>query len=177
MTGILVTTRLRGLPLSEADFDELYALHRDERVLAAFGAEPDTAKDTRAFLYRKLAHWREHGFGIWMFRDPGGAFVGRAGIHRWTLEGEDEVELGYIVRSELWSQGYATEIGAAVVNHALSVLRLPTLVGFTRPENARSRRVLEKLGFIYERTFVAHDEESVLYRRRRDDLPLSTNFD
>ena len=45
------------------------------------------------------------------------------------------------------------------------------------PENAPSRRVLEKLGFIYERTFVAHDEESVLYRRRRDDLPLSTNFD
>jgi hypothetical protein len=32
----LVTPRLRGLPLSEADFDDLHAL-LDERVLAAFG--------------------------------------------------------------------------------------------------------------------------------------------
>jgi RimJ/RimL family protein N-acetyltransferase len=161
----LVTPRLRGLPLSEGDFDDLYALHRDERVLAAFGAEPGSAEETRTFLDRRLAHWREHGFGIWIFRGPHGAFVGRCGIHRWSLDGQEEVELGYIVRSELWSQGFATEIGAAVVNHAFSVLRLPALVGFTRPDNVRSRRVLEKLGFAYERTFVAHDEEAVLYRR------------
>jgi RimJ/RimL family protein N-acetyltransferase len=32
----------------------------------------------------------------------------------------------------------------------------------------RSRRVLEKLGFRYERTFVADGEESVLYRRHSD---------
>jgi ribosomal-protein-alanine N-acetyltransferase len=164
----LVTPRLRGLPLSEADFDDLHAL-LDERVLAAFGvADLVTPEDTREFLDRKLAHWREHGFGIWVFRDAVGAFVGRCGIHRWALDGRDEVELGYIVRSELWSQGYATEIGAAVVNHAFSVLRLPALVGFTRPENVRSRRVLEKLGFRYERTFVADGEESVLYRRHSD---------
>ena len=134
-------------------------------MLAAFGADPLTADETRAFLDRKLAHWRENGFGIWMFRDPAGAFVARCGIHRWALDGQDEVELGFIVRSEMWSRGFATEIGEAVVNYASSTLRLPPLVGFTRPENARSRRVLEKLGFVYERTFVAHDEESVLYRR------------
>ena len=134
-------------------------------MLAAFGADPDTPAETRAFLDRKLAHWREHGFGIWMFRDPHGAFVGRCGIHRWELDGQHEVEIGYIVRSELWSQGYATEIGAAVVKHAFSVLRLRALVGFTQPENVRSRRVLEKLGFTYERTFGAHGDESVLYRR------------
>jgi RimJ/RimL family protein N-acetyltransferase len=76
---VIVTPRLRGLPLAETDFDDLYALHRDERVLAAFGADPSTAEETREFLDQKLGHWREHGFGIWMFRDPGGAFVGRCG--------------------------------------------------------------------------------------------------
>jgi RimJ/RimL family protein N-acetyltransferase len=162
----LVTARLRGLPLSQADFDDLYALHRDERVLAAFDAEPSSAAETQEFLDRKLAHWSEHGFGIWMFRDLAGAFVGRCGIHRWTLDGQPEVELGYIVRSELWSLGYATEIAAAVVSHAFSVLALPELVGFTRLDNPRSRRVLEKLGFLYERTFLAAGKESVLYRRR-----------
>ena len=167
--SVLMTTRLRGLPLSETDFADLYDLTRDERVLAAFGAEPGTAaedaREAHEFLDRKLAHWRQHGFGIWMFRDHDGAFVGRCGIHHWTLDGSEEVELGYIVRPELWRSGYATEMGAAVVAHAFSALRLPALVGFTRPDNLPSRRVLEKLAFEYERTFVSHGEESVLYRR------------
>jgi RimJ/RimL family protein N-acetyltransferase len=161
----LATSRLRGRPLAESDYDDLHALHRDRSVLAWFGAEPDAPTETSAFLERKLAHWREHGFGIWMFRDDEGAFVGRCGIHRWSLDGQAEVELGYIVRSELWSQGYATEMGAAVAEHAFSALGLPELVGFTRPDNLASRRVLEKLAFDFERTFVAHGEESVLYRR------------
>jgi RimJ/RimL family protein N-acetyltransferase len=170
----LATPRLRGRPLAESDFDDLHALHRDRRVLAWFGAEPDTAAETRAFLDRKVAHWLEHGFGIWMFRDPGGAFVGRCGIHRWSLDGEEEVELGYIVRSELWSRGYATEMGVAVVEHASSVLGLAALVGFTRPDNCASRRVLEKLGFDLERTFVAHGEESLLYRRVHAGRPAAS---
>ncbi|MFN2467634.1 MAG: GNAT family N-acetyltransferase [Gaiellaceae bacterium] len=148
---MIVTPRLRGLPLAETDFDDLHALHRDDRVLAAFGAGPASAAETRAFLVRKLEHWREHGFGIWMFRDPAGEFVGRCGIHRWALAGRAEVELGYIARSEAWSQGYATEMGTGVVRHAFSELGLRALVGFTRADNVPSRRVLEKLAFAYER--------------------------
>ena len=163
----ILTPRLCGLPLSQSDFEDLYALHRDSKVLEAFGADPSTPEDVQEFLDRKLAHWCENGFGIWMFRDPAGEFVGRCGIHRWTFEERGEVELGYIVRSELWSQGYATEMGMAVVEHAFGVLRLPGLVGFTKTENGRSRRVLEKLGFAFERTFVADGAESVLYRRDR----------
>ena len=158
------TSRLRGEPLSERDFDDLYRLHRDERVLAAFGAEPSSAEETREFLDRKLAHWRENGFGIWVFRDPHGRFVGRCGIHRWVFEDRGEVELGYIVRSELCSQGYATEMGAALVDYAVSSIGLSELVGFTRPANRASRRVLEKLAFAFERTFVSDDEDFVLYR-------------
>ena len=88
---------------------ELLVLHRDERVLSAFGSEPGTDEDTREFLARKLAHWHEHGFGIWMFRDPAATFIGRCGIHRWRAE----VELGYIVKPSFWDQGYGTEMATA----------------------------------------------------------------
>jgi RimJ/RimL family protein N-acetyltransferase len=165
LTVRLVTPRLVGRPLSPGDFDDLYRLHRDEKVLAPFGASPSSREETQEFLERKLAHWGEHGFGIWMFRDEAGAFVGRCGIHRWTFEHVREVELGYIVRSDLWSLGYATEIGKAVVQHAFGELGLPRLVGFTKPDNVASRRVLEKLDFVYDRAFVNDGEESVLYRR------------
>jgi RimJ/RimL family protein N-acetyltransferase len=163
---VLATARLTGRPLSQEDFDDLYLLHRDGRILASFGdSTPLTAEETHEFVERKLAHWRTNGFGIWVFRDAAGSFVGRCGIHRWSLDGQAETEIGYIVRSEAWGQGFATEIGAAVVDHAFSTLRLVDLVGFTRPTNGRSRRLLEKLGFSYERTFIADGIESLLYRR------------
>ena len=135
-------------------------------MVAAFNAEPNSDEETREFLNRKLAHWRDHGFGIWVFRDGDGAFVGRCGIHRWQYEDLDGVELGYIVRSDLWGQGYATEMGAAVMRHAAEALGMSELVGFTLQDNVLSRRVLEKLGFEFERTFVDEDgEDLVLYRR------------
>jgi RimJ/RimL family protein N-acetyltransferase len=140
-------------------------------VVAAFHDTVNSEADTREWLDRKLAHWREHGFGVWIFRDENGAFVGRCGIHRWKFEDLDEVELGYIVRSDLWGHGYATEMGVAVMRHAAEKLGLRELVGFTFQENVRSRRVLEKLGFEFERTFVADGEVDVLYRRSLVDLP------
>jgi hypothetical protein len=105
-----------------------------------------------------------------MFRDEGGTFVGRCGLHRWRFEELDEVELGYVVRSDLWGQGYATEMGAAVMSYAAEALGLNELVGFTMTDNPRSQRVLEKLGFTFERAFVDDGEELVLYRRDLDDV-------
>ena len=164
----IATPRLRGLPIAESDFDDLCALHSDRRVLPE-GVEPLTNDETREWLDWRLGHWRRHGFGVWMFRDEEDAFVSRCGIHEWSLEGQPEFEIGYVVRADLWSQGYATEMGEAVVGHAFSTLELPALVGFTRPGNLGSRRVLEKLGFTYERSFVVDDQDSVLYRRVNDE--------
>jgi RimJ/RimL family protein N-acetyltransferase len=176
---VIVTRRLVGRPLAETDFDDLCALHRDERIVAAFHATANSEEETREFLDRKLAHWREHGFGIWMFRDEDGAFVGRCGLHRWTFEELDEVELGYVVRSDLWGQGYATEMGVALVDHASESLGLDELVGFTMQDNPRSQRVLEKLGFELERPFVDDGENLVLYRLALRGRPVSppSSFD
>jgi hypothetical protein len=101
-----------------------------------------------------------------MFRDQDGSFVGRCGLHRWKFEELDEVELGYVVRSDRWGHGYATEMGVAMTRYAAEALALAELVGFTMQDNARSQRVLEKLGFTFERAFVDDDgEDLVLYRR------------
>jgi RimJ/RimL family protein N-acetyltransferase len=161
--------RLVGAPLDDRDFDDLCTLHADERVVAAFHTDPLTVEDTRAFLDEKLAHWRAHGFGIWVFRDANGSFVGRCGLRHRVLEGEDEIDLGYIVSPELWSQGYATEMGRAVIDQAFGALGFTGLIGTTWHDNAASQRVLEKLGFVHERPIDAG--LGVLYRLRAPDRP------
>lgn len=142
------TARLVGRPLAETDFDDLCVLHADERVVAAFHTEPATVEETRAYLDVKLAHWRDHGFGIWVFRDANGSFVGRCGVQHRVVEGEDVIDLGYIVRPAFWSQGYATEMGEAVAAYAFETLGFAELIGTTWHDNAASQHVLEKLGFV-----------------------------
>ena len=50
---------------------------------------------------------------------------------------------------------------------AFDVLGLPDLVTYTLPGNLASRRVMEKLGFTYEREVVHADLPHVLYRLTR----------
>ena len=45
-----------------------------------------------------------------------------------------------------WGKGYAHEAAAAAVAYAFDVIGLDELVAFTVPANARSRRVMERLG-------------------------------
>jgi RimJ/RimL family protein N-acetyltransferase len=61
-------------------------------------------------------------------------------------------------------RGIATELGAASIEIAFGPLALPDVVSFTLPHNHGSRRVMEKLGFAYERDTDYKGWPHVLYR-------------
>ena len=160
------TPRLIATRLSEGDFDALCSMHRDPGVMATLGGVRSDER-TRAYLAENLAHWAEHGFGMWIFHDRNsGTFVGRGGLRHVVLEGRSEVEVFYALVRNAWRRGFATEIAAASVDIAFRQLALRDVVAFTLPDNAGSRRVMEKVGFTYERDITFHDLRHVLYRRR-----------
>jgi RimJ/RimL family protein N-acetyltransferase len=51
-----------------------------------------------------------------------------------------------MLRRPYWGHGYAFEAAAAVSAYAFDELRLERIVALSRPENAASIRILEKLG-------------------------------
>lgn len=71
-------------------------------------------------------------------------------------------------------RGYATEMAHAVADHAFTALGLGDLVAFTKTDNVASRRVMEKVGFRYERGFVEDEERYVLYRLAPRDVTRSS---
>ena len=160
------TERLLATPLRAHDFDVLCELHRDPAVMATLGGIR-TDDVTRTYLTENLAHWDEHGFGLWIFRERATtAFVGRGGLRHVVLEGQSEVEVTYALAREAWGKGFATEIAIAAVDVAFRQLGLQDLVAFAIPENLASRRVMEKVGFRYEGGIVHQGERHVLYRLR-----------
>jgi RimJ/RimL family protein N-acetyltransferase len=164
----LHTRRLIGTPAVPADFADIRILHADPRVMATLSADGNTFSEvqTGPFLKHAAEHWKLHGFGLWCFRqrlDSEFVFVGYGGIKHTVVEGRDQIELAYAIRSDRWGKGFATEISIAALNLGFDVMRLDRIVAFTLPHNLASRAVMEKCGFTYQRDIVHAGLPHVLY--------------
>lgn len=147
------------------DLDDLTALLGDPRVGRWLGGTADRAR-TQELLSRWIAHWDAHGFGLWTARDQqSGALLGRGGLSILVVDGGAGVEAGWTIAADRWGEGLATELGAAAVEVAGRDLRLRHLISVTLPDNAGSRRVMEKLGFAFAADVTHAGLPHVLYRR------------
>jgi ribosomal-protein-alanine N-acetyltransferase len=66
-------------------------------------------------------------------------------------------DIGFAFLRAHWSRGYAFEAASAVLDYARDVLRLPRLLAITNPQNTSSRRLLERLRFVYLRVTTPAD--------------------
>jgi RimJ/RimL family protein N-acetyltransferase len=158
------TARLRLYRPREQDFEDYVRMYSDPVVMATL-AGVRTRHETRGYFDRLLAQWDQHGFGLWIMRDPRtGEFIGRGGLRALTLEGRDEVEVGYALMASHWGRGLATELARESVRVGFAVLDRTDLVSFTLPTNRASQHVMEKAGFVYERDGLHADLPHVFYR-------------
>jgi RimJ/RimL family protein N-acetyltransferase len=150
--------------MGESDLPDLCRFNKDERVMATLGGvRPEGFTQERLQLH--LTHWDQHGFGWWIARDLAtSAFVGRGGLRHLIVEDEPVIELGYGLMAEFWGRGLATELAAESVRIGFEVLRFSELTCFTLPTNLGSRRVMEKVGFVYERDGVWADLPHIFFR-------------
>lgn len=164
-TDRFVASRIQAHDLP--DFQSFYA---DPTVMSTLSADGRVwlAAESSELFDRHLAHWEEHGFGTWVFRDPeNGTFVARAGLRSLDIGSGPMVELFYGVAPSLWGRGVATEIAREVVRVAFNEVRLESLVGFTLPTNLASRRVLEKCSFLPDGEIEHAGLRHLLFRRSR----------
>jgi [ribosomal protein S5]-alanine N-acetyltransferase len=161
----LETPRLIGERLREEHIAYQRAMDSDPDVMATLGGVR-SKNESWELLRSGLEHWERHGFGPWVFHArETGETVGGSALRHVEIEGRDEVEVGYRVAAAWWGRGIATEMASAVVGVARR-LRVPEIVAFTLPENLASRRVMEKVGFTYERDIEWAALRHVLYRQR-----------
>jgi RimJ/RimL family protein N-acetyltransferase len=147
----MFTERLRLVRLTMADLDDLLALHNDPRMRGTLGP-PAEESEGRVRTQRHVDHWKLHSWGWWIARDRDtNAFLGRGGLRHQRVNECDEIELGYGFVPEAWGRGLATELARESVRVAFEVLKLPSLYCYTLPTNRASQRVMEKVGFVFER--------------------------
>ena len=110
-------------------------------------APGDRAVKTLAWHER---NWSSLGFGgLLITRSSDAAILGDCYLG--PADEADEIELGYAVARDHWGEGIATEASKALVRYGFETAGLDRIAGFAMPVNVASWRVLEKVGFEYER--------------------------
>lgn len=161
------TERLDATRVDVTDLSFVREVFADPRVTATLGGPRDAARVDQD-LDRWDAHWRDHGFGMWILRERvSGARVGWTMLHMTDVGGVGGVEVGWTVVADHWRQGLASEAGAAATTIGFEQLGLGGLVSFTLPHNVASRGVMENLGFAFDAEIEHAGLPHVLYRLDR----------
>ena len=150
--NVLETPRLELRRLTTGDAAFVLELLNDPSFLANIGDRGvRTLDDARGYLERgPIASYARHGFGLCLvvLRDSGEP-IGICGVLK--RDELPEPDIGFAFLPRFWSQGYALESAQAVSRYAREVLGLPRLLAITLPSNRGSKRVLERIGFRFER--------------------------
>lgn len=94
------------------------------------------------------------GYGLWAVElKHNGRFAGMIGINDITYDVpfEPRREVGWRLAYEAWGQGYATEGARAALEFAFGKLGWDEVVAMTAIVNARSERVMQRLGMVRDR--------------------------
>lgn len=146
----LETERLILRRFTESDADDLFALDNDPDVMRYLNGGAPTPREV--IDERVLPRLIAGGFFA-ALEKPAGRFLGW--FHLRTVEGRppDELELGYRLRKEAWGRGFATEGSVALIDKAFAELGAGRVFAQTMAVNLGSRRVMEKCGLRFARTF------------------------
>ena len=109
-TIILETERLLLRRPVMDDLDAFYALYSDKEIRQYFPDGTDgtltydeTKEEVEWFLN---GHPRHPELGLWStILKENGEFIGRCGLLPWTLDGQDEVEVAYLIDKRYWRRG------------------------------------------------------------------------
>lgn len=145
---IAETDRLLLRRWRESDREPFFGMNSDARVMEFF---PGTLsrEESDALADKIEAHFAERGFGLCAAElKEERKFIGFIGLAVPSFEAHFTpcVEIGWRLAAECWGRGLATEGARRVVQLGFEELGLEEIVSFTTMANARSQRVMDRIG-------------------------------
>ncbi len=143
---ILETKRLLLREITVADVPRLYELYQSPEITQymenLFTDPQEEIEYTRAYIKNVYEFW---GYGIWLvIKKSTGEIIGRAGVE--SKEGEEGLELGFMLGKDYQHQGYACEICQAILQYAKEELSEDNIRAWVHKDNKASINLCEKLG-------------------------------
>lgn len=125
---------------------------RDHNVVSETGA--------LEYLTSRIINQYGNGLGFWIVEltateEP----LGICGLIK--RDYLDQVDIGFALLEKHWGKSYAVEAAQSTIEYAFNNLKLPRLLAITIPDNVRSIRLLNRLGFQLSAEKVDPDGQSI----------------
>lgn len=145
------TERLYLREMTVQDLPGIYEIYGQENTTRYMeGLCPDKKKEyefTKAYIENM---YKFYGYGIWMIcLKENDIIIGRAGLSNREIDGENRLELGYVIGKPYQHEGYAYEACQAICKFVKDRLYEDTIIAMIREDNSVSICLAEKLGFDY----------------------------
>jgi len=145
---ILETKRLILRPWRENDAEDLFTYASDPEIGPPAGWQPHASVENSCEIIRTVLSAPET-YAVCLKEN--GKPIGSIGFHRNDLaEADDEYELGYWIGKPFWGKGLIPEASREMLRHAFEELGMSRVWCGYYDGNEKSRRVQEKLGFVYQ---------------------------
>ncbi|MDO5346705.1 MAG: GNAT family N-acetyltransferase [Lachnospiraceae bacterium] len=149
----LMTERLILRPWKETDAESLYEYAKDPEVGPIAGWPPHKNREESMDVIRTVLNGAE----CYAICEKGsekaiGAVELKLNGHTDMTERDDECELGYWLGKPFWGRGYMPEAVRALIRHGFEDLNMSTIWCGYYDGNSKSKRVQEKVGFLYHHT-------------------------
>ena len=170
---MLETQRLVLRPWQENDAQSLYAYAKDPDVGPPAGWPPHTSVENSRELIKNVLSAPET-YAVCL---KDGEAIGSVGLklkgYTDMTDREDECELGYWIGKAYWGQGLIPEAARELLRYAFEELGMRAVWCGYYEGNEKSRRVQQKLGFVYQ--YTTHNlDVSLLGEKRTGHTSLLT---
>ena len=164
---LIETPRLLIRKFTDDDAGFIYQLVNTSEWLKNIG-DRNVHNEQDALNYLRNVHYKsynENGFGHYAVLLKNNLVpIGVCGFLK--REGLPGVDAGYAFLPAYFGRGYAFESVSAILTYAKDVLKFPSLYAIVLKENLPSRKLLDKLGFLFEKgiKLPPSDEALMLYK-------------
>jgi len=151
---VLETDRLTLRRLAFEDAAFILELVNDPAWLQFIGdKQVHNLEDARNYIRNgPLDMYARLGFGLYLVMLKTGIRIGLCGLIK--RDALADVDLGFALLAGFRGKGYAQESASAVLEYAKNTLGLQRILAIASPDNQRSIKVLENIGFGYEQTLI-----------------------
>lgn len=160
------TDRMILREMTVEDVDRFYEIYAQPGITAYMEGLYEDREQEREFTREYIRQmYGFYEYGMWCICLPDGYVIGRAGLCHREINGEPQLEVGYVLDKNYQHQGYATEALKETLRYAKEQLGAPFVNAFIQIGNQASVRLIKRLGFQYLCTEILDDITYEIYRK------------
>jgi len=150
---IAETERLILREMTAEDAEDFCRIYNDPQTMKFLGRTFVSLEEVRGQIEKHTKdYYEQYGFGLWAtILKENNRLIGRCGLLYQEIEGVKNLEIAYLLDSDYWGCGFATEAAAMLVELGFHRFGFNRVVAYINPQNAASIRVAETVGLKYER--------------------------